>query len=175
MHSDVAALYLPALCSRRHLMPASARLRVLAASRKRFSCLDNAAGSSMRPPTSSSTLALSRKDRYAKSQKKESALRRVARPTRVLACLSQDVDEAKIEALFTKYKEADEDSIQVTGVMAFCEDLGVDPTDAIMLIISWQMRCATMCVFTREEWMRGMTAMGCESIDQLKAAFDDLR
>jgi DCN1-like protein 1/2 len=86
-----------------------------------------------------------------------------------------DVDEAKVMGLFDKYKEADEDTIQVSGVVQFCEDLGVDPTDSIMLLISWQMRAANMCVFTREEWLRGFTAMGCESIDQLKEQFDELR
>eukprot|EP00965_Chrysotila_dentata_P041924 1391033-Pleurochrysis_carterae.AAC.1 len=37
------------------------------------------------------------------------------------------------------------------------------------------MKANTMCVFTREEWMRGMNAIGCESIDKLKAQFSALR
>lgn len=86
-----------------------------------------------------------------------------------------DVDEAKISALFDKYKEEDADTIQVTGVAQFCEDLSVDPTDPIMLLISWQMRAATMCVYTREEWLRGFSALGCESIEDLKGHFGELR
>ena len=85
------------------------------------------------------------------------------------------VDEEKVSALFDKYKEEDDDSIQVNGVVQFCEDLSVDPADPIMLIIAWQMRCSTMGAFSREEWMRGFSEMGCESIEQLKESFDDLR
>lgn len=51
----------------------------------------------------------------------------------------------------------------------------VDPTDVIMLAIAWEMRAATMCVFTREEWTRGMTEMGCETIDALRSSFGSLR
>ena len=45
--------------------------------------------------------------------------------------------------------------LQVSGTERFCTDLGVDPSDPIMLIICWQMRAKTMCVFTLEEWTRG--------------------
>lgn len=46
-------------------------------------------------------------------------------------------------------------ALQVTGTERFCTDLGVDPSDPIMLVICWQMRCKNMCVFTLEEWTRG--------------------
>ena len=88
---------------------------------------------------------------------------------------SANVDAADIAALFDKYKEANEDSIQVSGIERLCADLKVEPTDAIMLIIAWQMKAATMCVFTREEWTRGMVEMGCDSIESLRESFDDLR
>ena len=45
--------------------------------------------------------------------------------------------------------------LQVSGTERFCTDLGVDPSDPIMLIICWRMRAKTMCVFTLEEWTRG--------------------
>ena len=57
----------------------------------------------------------------------------------------------------------------------FCSDLGIEPTDPIMLMIAWQMRCETMCVFTRAEWNRGCDSMGCDSIDALKAVFPQLK
>ena len=57
------------------------------------------------------------------------------------ASADPDVDEEKIAALFDKYKEADDsDTIQISGVEQFCKDLGVDPTDPIMLLIPG--RCA---------------------------------
>jgi len=85
------------------------------------------------------------------------------------------VDAAKIGALFEVYKEADADSIQIDGIERLCSDLGVEPTDPVMLMISWQMKCEQMCVFTRQEWTRGMTDMGCDSIEGLKAVFPQLK
>ena len=88
---------------------------------------------------------------------------------------SNAVDAGAVASLFERYKEADSDSIQIAGIEQFCADLQVDPTDTIMLIIAWQMRAATMCVFSREEWTRGMVEMGCDSIESLRESFDDLR
>lgn len=88
---------------------------------------------------------------------------------------ASQVDAGAIASLFEKYKEAGEESIQIPGIEKFCSDLGVEPTDTIMLIIAWQMKAATMCVFTREEWTRGMVEMGCDSIEGLRGSFDELR
>lgn len=71
--------------------------------------------------------------------------------------------------------EADSDTIQVDGIERLCADLGVEPTDPIMLLIAWQMRCEQMCVFTRQEWLQGCTEMGVDSIDSLKGAFPALK
>ena len=85
------------------------------------------------------------------------------------------VDAAKVAASFEKYKEPGEETIGVTGTERFCTDLGVDPSDPVMLIICWQMRAKTMCVFTKEEWQKGFTEMGVESIEQLKAKTGQLQ
>ena len=71
--------------------------------------------------------------------------------------------------------ESDGESIQVGGMERFCNDLQVDPSDPIMLLIAWRLGAATMCVFTREEWTRGFTEMGCDSIEKLRDSFDSLR
>lgn len=63
----------------------------------------------------------------------------------------------------------------MSGTERFCADLEVDPTDPILLIICWQMKAKTMCVFTLEEWTQGFTAMGVESVDALKGKFSELR
>lgn len=82
------------------------------------------------------------------------------------------VDSGKIVALFEKYKERDQDSIQISGIEKLCADLHVDPTDPVMLIIAWRMRAATMCVFTRDEWTRGFVDMGVDTIGELRNCFD---
>lgn len=63
----------------------------------------------------------------------------------------------------------------MSGTERFCADLEVDPADPILLIICWQMKAKTMCVFTLEEWTQGFTAMGVESVDALKGKFGELR
>jgi len=85
------------------------------------------------------------------------------------------VDSGKISGLFDSYKESGEDTIQIAGIEKFCNDIGVEVTDPIVLLIAWQMKAATMCVFTREEWTRGFVEIGVDSIDGLKGSFDDLR
>jgi len=85
------------------------------------------------------------------------------------------IDTAKVSELFDKYKESDSDQILATGIESLCADLRVDPSDPKMLLLAWQMKAATMCVFTREEWTRGFTQMGCDTIDGLRESFDDVR
>jgi len=85
------------------------------------------------------------------------------------------VDAAKVAAVFEKYMEKGEETIQVAGTERFCIDLAVDPSDPILLIIAWQMRAKTMCVFTLDEWTLGFTKMGVESVDALRSKFGELR
>jgi len=85
------------------------------------------------------------------------------------------VDSAKIRQWFDSYKDGESGTIQVDGMEKFCTDIGVDPSDVLMLIIAWQMRAKTMCVFTSEEWTQGMTAMGCDSVETMKGGFASLR
>jgi len=85
------------------------------------------------------------------------------------------VDNAKIQQWFDKYHKEQNGDIGVTGMEQFCTDLGVDPSDQVMLIIAWQMKAKTMCVFTRDEWMAGMTSMGCDTLEGLKGSFDTLK
>ena len=71
--------------------------------------------------------------------------------------------------------EPGEPSIQISGIERLCADLKVEVTDPVMLMIAWRMKAATMCVFTREEWTRGLVDMGVDSIGALRSSFDELR
>mmetsp|Transcript_28057 Transcript_28057/g.45518 ORF Transcript_28057/g.45518 Transcript_28057/m.45518 type:complete len:253 (-) Transcript_28057:277-1035(-) len=77
-------------------------------------------------------------------------------------------DKKKIEDVFARYKDKDSDVIGVDGIERMCNDLAVDPSDIFMLIIAWKMKAQTMCEFTRQEFVSGMTSMGCDSIERLK-------
>eukprot|EP00743_Colponemidia_sp_Colp-15_P001431 GILK01001569.1.p1 GENE.GILK01001569.1~~GILK01001569.1.p1 ORF type:complete len:269 (+),score=48.58 GILK01001569.1:61-807(+) len=86
------------------------------------------------------------------------------------------VDQSKLNALFAKYQDPGDSSIiSAEGIGMFCEDLGVDPLDVVTLVISWHFKAETMGVFTRKEFLEGMTRLGCDSIDKLKAKLYELR
>jgi DCN1-like protein 1/2 len=87
----------------------------------------------------------------------------------------------RLEEVFTKYKEEDDDQIGPAGMEKFCQDLEVDPEDvqalsnsflAIMsrsnlpflqvvtLVIAYHMKAQQMGCFTREEFMKGFETLG---------------
>lgn len=61
------------------------------------------------------------------------------------------------------------------GVTQLCEDIAVDPSDIIMLIISYHMGAATMCEYSQDEFVTGLAKMDVDSIDKLKAKLPALR
>jgi len=82
----------------------------------------------------------------------------------------QTLDRRKIEALFNKYKDPHEDDkITAEGMMKFLEDLSLNPESRIVLILAWKFNAATQCVFTREEFINGLTQLQVDSLEKLKA------
>ena len=48
------------------------------------------------------------------------------------------------------------------GLVAFCERLGVDPAaDVEILVLTWKCRASQQACLTREEFVSGLTAVGC--------------
>ncbi|TYZ66902.1 hypothetical protein PybrP1_002077 [[Pythium] brassicae (nom. inval.)] len=81
-----------------------------------------------------------------------------------------------IGRVFDKFRDADSmDSITDDGILAFCEELGIDAQDPVILVLSWFMEAAAMCEFTRSEFVRGFEKLGCQSMDELKATLPLLR
>lgn len=55
------------------------------------------------------------------------------------------------------------------GIAAFYEHLGVDAaTDTVTLVISYYMNAETMGVYTLEEFVRGMTKLNANTLEELK-------
>lgn len=80
----------------------------------------------------------------------------------------------KCLAWFHKYAGAD----KVVGPEAmekFCEDIGVEPENIIMLVIAWHLEAANMGFFTKDEWLRGMTFLQCDCTERLQSKLDYLR
>ena len=45
----------------------------------------------------------------------------------------------------------------------------------IMLVVSWHFSAAAMCEYSRQEFLRGMAGLGCDSTDQLRRMLPRLR
>ncbi|PNH09928.1 DCN1-like protein 1 [Tetrabaena socialis] len=85
------------------------------------------------------------------------------------------VDLRAIEALYQRYKDPGGDSIGVNGITTFCEDLEVDPTDLVVLVICYYMSAAVMCEYSKEEFTGGLVKLGVDSVDKLKRRLPELR
>ena len=81
---------------------------------------------------------------------------------------------SNLESFFQKYKDPTEDAILAEGVESFCEDLGVNPTDFIVLVIAWKFQASEMCRFTREEFINGCQKLKAINAGGLKKCFPDL-
>lgn len=50
------------------------------------------------------------------------------------------------------------------GIVRFLDDLNLSPDSKLVLIIAWKFRAAAQCEFSREEFMTGMTELGCVTL-----------
>lgn len=81
---------------------------------------------------------------------------------------------ARAHALFNKYKDEREDAILAEGMEEFCQDLSVDPTEFIVLVMAWKFKAATMCRFTRSEFVAGCIALQADTAKAIQARFPEL-
>ena len=79
-----------------------------------------------------------------------------------------------LDLFFKKYKDESEDAILAEGMEKFCDDLGVSPTDFIVLVLAWKFRAAEMCRFTREEFVNGCQRLKATDVKGLKQKFPEL-
>ena len=62
---------------------------------------------------------------------------------------------------FSFFSDSNEtDKILADGIMRFLEDLGLSPDSRLVLLLAWKFKSATQCVFTKEEFINGMTELG---------------
>eukprot|EP00928_Gymnodinium_smaydae_P056216 TRINITY_DN39632_c0_g1_i1.p1 TRINITY_DN39632_c0_g1~~TRINITY_DN39632_c0_g1_i1.p1 ORF type:complete len:290 (-),score=46.57 TRINITY_DN39632_c0_g1_i1:192-947(-) len=85
------------------------------------------------------------------------------------------VDSKKLEAFFKKYKAPEDDFINSDGIQAFCDDLGVSALDPVTLVIAYHCKADQMGIFTRQEFSRGMQALGCDELIKLRSKLPELQ
>ncbi|XP_054609665.1 DCN1-like protein 3 [Dunckerocampus dactyliophorus] len=76
-----------------------------------------------------------------------------------------------IEELFCCYKDEQEDAILEEGMERFCNDLCVDPAEFRVLVLAWKFQAATMCKFTRKEFVEGCKAIQADSLEGICSRF----
>jgi len=78
-------------------------------------------------------------------------------------------------AWFYDYADQGTQMIGPMGMEKFCEDIGVEPENVVMLAIAWHLEAQTMGFFTLAEWLKGMTKLQCDSVPKLVNKLDSLR
>lgn len=85
-----------------------------------------------------------------------------------------EYDEAKIDAMFHKYKDDGEDSILEEGMEKFCQDLGFDPTEFVVLVLAWKFNASKMCRFTKKEFTDGCRLLKVDSVNGIRQTLNEL-
>jgi len=84
-------------------------------------------------------------------------------------------DPAALHTLYELYRDPDQDMILAEGVERLCADIDVEPADVVTLVLSYFMKAVNMGEFTKDEFVGGMRAMGCDTAAKLKDKLPELR
>jgi len=84
-------------------------------------------------------------------------------------------DTRLLEELFKRYKDPYVDMILADGITLLCNDLQVDPQDIVMLVLSWHMKAATMCEFSKQEFIGSLQALGIDSLEKFRDRMQFMR
>ncbi|XP_057460390.1 uncharacterized protein LOC130750907 isoform X2 [Actinidia eriantha] len=77
-------------------------------------------------------------------------------------------DIRRVEELYKRYKDPYVDMILADGITLLCSDLQVDPQDIVMLVLSWHMKAATMCEFSKQEFFGCLQALGIDTLEKFR-------
>nr|XP_043620750.1 DCN1-like protein 1 [Erigeron canadensis] len=88
---------------------------------------------------------------------------------------SSYTDTRHLEELYNRYKDPYADMIMADGISTLCNDLQVDPQDIVMLVVSWYMKAATMCEFSKQEFVGGLQSLGVDSLEKFREKIPFMR
>lgn len=75
----------------------------------------------------------------------------------------------KVQEIFDKYRDEDEEDLTIEGTMAFCEAISLPLEDAGVLALSYVLKSPQMGVFTKHGWTEGWKSLGCDSLQSMQA------
>ncbi|XP_022886416.1 DCN1-like protein 1 isoform X2 [Olea europaea var. sylvestris] len=81
----------------------------------------------------------------------------------------------RLDELYHQYKDSHIDMILADGISYLCNDLRVDPQDIVMLVVSWHMEAATMCEFSRQEFVGGLLSLRIASLEKFRERIPFMR
>jgi DCN1-like protein 4/5 len=74
----------------------------------------------------------------------------------------------RLEEVFNKFRDEDDDQIGPDGMEKFCIDLGVDPEDVVTLVIAYHLKAQQMGSFSRDEFMKGFETLELDTLDKMR-------
>ncbi|XP_033215182.1 DCN1-like protein 4 isoform X2 [Belonocnema kinseyi] len=84
--------------------------------------------------------------------------------------------QKKCIAWFREYTTPDDpDTLGPEGMEKFCEDIGVEPENVVMLVLAYKMNARQMGFFTMNEWLKGLSELHCDSINKVQHKLETLR
>jgi DCN1-like protein 4/5 len=86
-----------------------------------------------------------------------------------------EFNKKRCSAWFHEYTAPNEVTLGPEGMEKFCEDIGVEPENIVMLVLAFKLDAKNLGFFTFEEWMKGMTELQCDTVEKLQNRFDYLR
>ncbi|KAJ8532675.1 hypothetical protein K7X08_012598 [Anisodus acutangulus] len=89
--------------------------------------------------------------------------------------VKSSADTRRLEELYNRYKDPYSDMILADGISLLCNDIQVDPQDIVMLVLSWHMKAATMCEFSKQEFIGGLQSIGIDSLEKLREKLPFMR
>ncbi|XP_033632105.1 DCN1-like protein 5 [Asterias rubens] len=81
----------------------------------------------------------------------------------------------RCQTWFLEYTEQSEDLMGPEGMEKFCEDIGVEPENIVMLVLAWKLEADQMGFFSLQEWMMGMMKLQVDNPRKLQGKMDYLR
>ncbi|XP_064481790.1 DCN1-like protein 5 isoform X2 [Ornithodoros turicata] len=91
-------------------------------------------------------------------------------------CHSSTFSLKRCLALMQEYTSINETKVMgPEGMEKFCEDIGVEPANIVMLVLAWKMDAKRMGFFTEQEWVQGLTDLQCDTIQKIQSRLEYLR
>ena len=73
------------------------------------------------------------------------------------------------------FSEPKENKIGYDGIVKLLTDLQLDFADRRVLVLAWKLNAAEQAVFTKDEFVNGLTSMQVDSIDKLSEKLKQVR